>query len=173
MAGAMRHGMLGRFGQDSSGVAFLEFTIMFPFLLALALGVFEFGRALQHHHLINKAMRDAARYLARVPATCTAAGTGNGTVADAYKTNARNLALTGTVSGGTPVLSYWTNVNSIAINVDCVDRTSQTPAYRGPDFIPVMRVTATVPYADLGFLTVLGLGGFTFTVIHKELHIGE
>ena len=166
--------LLKRFRRDRRGVAFLEFTILFPLLLALSLGVFEFGRALQHHHLINKAVRDAARYLARVPATCSAAGTGNGAVDNsANVTEAQNLALTGAISGGTPVLNYWTNASTVAVDVDCIDATSGTPTYRGPAFLPVMRVTATVPYADLGFLTVLGLGGFTFSVNHKQLHIGE
>ena len=163
------------FVSDRRGVAFLEFTILFPLLLTLAIGVFEFGRALQHYHLINKSMRDAARYLARVPASCTSAGTSVGTVPDNYKTDARNLALTGVVSGGTPVLNYWTNPNSDAIDVDRIDPASQSPEYRtgANAFLPVMRVTASVPYADLGFLTVLGLGGFTYTVAHQQLHIGE
>jgi hypothetical protein len=39
--------------------------------------------------------------------------------------------------------------------------------------MPIINVTATVPYADLGFLMVLGLGGFTFSVDHTQLHIGE
>jgi len=159
--------------RDRKGVAFLEFTILFPLLLALTVGVFEFGRALQHHHVIDKAVRDAGRYLARVPATCTSAGTNNGTIDNAYITNARNLALTGVTSGGTPVLNYWTVPTTVAVNVDCVDRTSSTPSYRGADFMPIIRVTATVPYSDLGFLAVLGLGGFTFTVDHQQLHIGE
>jgi len=156
---------------DTKGVAFLEFTLLFPLLLALSIGVFEFGRALQHHHVIDKAVRDAARYLARVPATCPSAGTNNGTIDSAYITNARNLALTGRTSGGTPVLNYWTVPTSVAVNVDCVDNT--TPTFRGADYMPIIRVTATVPYSDLGFLGVLGLGGFTFTVDHEQLHIGE
>jgi Flp pilus assembly protein TadG len=161
------------FVDDAKGVAFLEFTILFPLLLALSIGVFEFGRALQHHHVIDKAVRDTARYLARVAATCTAAGTGNGTIDSAYLTNARNLALTGVMSGGSPILNYWTDPNSVAVSVDCVDRSSVTPPYRGASFMPIINVTATVPYADLGFLMVLGLGGFTFSVDHTQLHIGE
>lgn len=162
---------LSRFSRDAQGVAFLELALLFPLLLALSLGVFEFGRGLQHYHAVNKSMRDAARYLARVPATCSSAGTANGTVASGFQTNARNLALTGQISGGTPILSYWTNVNTVAISVDCVD--NQAPNFRGANFIPVMRVTATVPYGDLGFLTILGLSGFSFRVEHEQLHIGE
>lgn len=159
--------------RETKGVAFLEFTILFPLLLSLAIGVFEFGRALQHRHVIDKAVRDAGRYLARIPATCTAAGTNNGTIDSAYITNARNLALTGVTSSGTAILNYWTDPSTVAVNVDCIDRTSSTPSYRGADFMPIIRVTATVPYSDLGFLAVLGLGGITFTVDHEQLHIGE
>jgi hypothetical protein len=71
------------------------------------------------------------------------------------------------------VLKYWTAPSTITVDVDCVDRTSVSPAYRGAEFMPIIRVKATVPYSDLGFLTILGLGGFTFTVDHNQLHIGE
>ena len=162
---------LSQFLRDKQGVAFLELALLFPLLLALSLGVFEFGRGLQHYHAVNKAARDAARYLARVPASCSSAGTANGSVDSAFQTNARNLALTGQISGGTPVISYWTNASTIAINVDCVD--NQASTYRGAAFMPVMRVTVTLPYSDLGFLTILGLSGFSFRVEHEQLHIGE
>jgi Flp pilus assembly protein TadG len=171
MAAKRSYPFLSRFLRDKQGVAFLELALLFPLLLALSLGVFEFGRGLQHYHAVNKAVRDAARYLARVPASCASAGTAAGTVDTTFQTNARNLARTGQISGGTPILSYWTNASTIAINVDCVD--NQTPSYRGQPFMPVMRVTVTLPYSDLGFLTILGLGSFSFRVEHEQLHIGE
>ena len=112
-----------KWGLDNRGVAFLEFTILFPLLLVLTLGVFEFGRAMLDHHKIDKAVRDAARYLARVPVTCATAGTNNGTIDSSYITNAKNLALNGAISGGTAILNYWTNANTISVSVDCVDPT--------------------------------------------------
>ena len=169
--------ILERFFSDRRGVAFAEFSVLFPVLLALAVGVFEFGRGLQHFHAINKAVRDSARYLARVPTVaCTTAGAGAGTVSSTYVTQARNLALNGSISGGSPVLSYWTNPATVSVAVDCIDRTTPTPDFRETawgDYLAVMRVTAAVPYSDLGFLSVLGLGGFTFTVDHSQVHTTE
>lgn len=154
----------------------VEFTVTAPLLVALGLGVGEFGRALQHHHVVNKAMRDASRFLARVPVTC--AGPGTGSVTDtADLTLARNLALYGQTSVGTPRISYWTNANSVAVTVGCLDNSSN--AYRSTydpaiaTVIPLITVTATVPYQDLGFLSALGLGAITFSARHQQVHIGE
>ncbi len=157
------------------GASILEFTVLFPFLLVLALGAFEFGQALHHHHIVKKAVRDSARFLARVQATCPpgADGADLGTITNAADiTSARNLALTGiTAGGGAYVLNSWTNPASVAVAVDCFDNAGGT--YRGQSSIPTIRVTATLPYQDLGFLTLLGLSAMTFVIDHEQLHIGE
>ena len=162
------------FWRSGDGASILEFTIAFPFLLVLALGTFEFGRGMHHHHIAGKAVRDAGRYLARVQATCPpgASGTNTGTITNAADiTTARNLALTGETSGGTNVLSYWTNPGSVAVEVDCFDNTLGD--FRGQQSVPTIRVRATLAYQDLGFLTLLGLSAVSFVIDHEELHIGE
>lgn len=165
------HSGLTTLRKDRSGTAIVEMTIMAPVLISLALGVVEFGRALHHHHVINKAMRDAARFLARVPVDCpTGPGTGSVTNSADIDT-AKNLALNGAPTGGTPKVSYWTDPASITVQVDCSDNASG--AYRGQAAIPIITVTATVPYQDLGLLGVLGLSARTFTSRHQQMHIGE
>jgi hypothetical protein len=151
---------------DTGGATLLELTIVLPVLVALSLGVNEFGRALHHNHIVNKSVRDAARYLSRVPAVCP-----GGTIDANDVALARNLALTGYPSGGGPLISYWTNPASIAVTVNCYD--NSTGAFRGRSEIPIVRVTATVPYTDLGLLGVLGLSALTFTAAHEEVVIGE
>ena len=154
----------------------VEFTVTAPLLIALGLGVGEFGRALQHHHVVNKAMRDAGRFLARVPVDCSGGAGSTGSISLAGEvTKAKNLAMNGEVTGGSPRIDYWTDANTIAVNVDCTDRgTSLRSPFAGdPDVMPVIEVTATVPYQDLGLLTALGLGGITFSASHQQLHIGE
>lgn len=163
----MRH-----FLKDRCGASVLEMTVMLPFLVALAFGVIEFGRALQHYHTVNKSMRDAARFLARVQIGCAAPPSTSCTITDPNNlTRARNLAMTGYVSGGTPILKYWTDPTSVTVLITPFDNSAGT--YRGQPNIPRVNVRATVPFQDLGMLAVLGLNSMTFRVQHTELHIGE
>lgn len=166
------------FFKDQRATSVLEMTVMLPFLIALVFGVIEFGRALQDYHTINKSMRNAARFLARVKVdcqdppstTCSFVDPGNVTLA-------KNLALTGYVSGGTPMVSYWTDPNSIKVQLVPYDNTAGD--YVIPNQInqtgnfPRIEVTATVPFQDLGMLAVLGLSPITFTIHHNEVSIGE
>lgn len=171
MASRETHSWLTMLRKDRSGAAIVEMTIMAPVLISLALGVVEFGRALHHHHVINKAMRDASRFLARVPVDCPS-GAATGTVTESADiTRAKNLALSGDPDGGPPKVSYWTDPASIAVQIDCFPNTSG--AYRGQAGIPLITVTATVPYQDLGLLGALGLSAKTFTPRHQQMHIGE
>lgn len=159
------------FWRDRRGVAMVELSLMLPMLIALGLGIGEFGRALQHHHTLNKGMRDAARFLARVPVDCPS-GSATGTVTDvADVTTAKNLALNGAPSGGTPRVSYWNDPSTISVQVDCFDNTAGN--FRGRSGIPQITVSASVAYQDLGFLAVLGLPSRTFSVRHQQMHFGE
>ena len=46
-------------------------------------------------------------------------------------------------------------------------------AYRGRDQMPVIEVTATAPYEDLGLLSVIGFDSIDIEVSHQQLWIGE
>lgn len=152
--------------RDTRGATLLELTILLPVLVSLSFGVNEFGRALHHNHIVNKSVRDAGRYLSRVPAVCP-----GGTIDAAHIATARNLALTGYPSGGSPLISYWTNPATVSVVVNCYDNSAG--AFRGRTEIPIVRVTATVPYADLGFLATLGMPTLTLTAAHEEVVVGE
>ena len=165
------------FLRNQKGVAFLEFTILFPLLLVLAVGTFEFGHALQNYHLINKSLRDAARFLARQPISCASQGVNNGTIDPSIQTEAKNIAMTGEITGGTFLLNYWTDPNTVTISVDCDSSAGYYVANSGggtaTPFIPIIRVQASVPYADIGFLSLLGIGNFHFNVRHNEIGTRE
>ncbi len=156
----------GEFIGGTSGAAMVEFTLVAPLLIVLGLGAGEFGRAFQHHHVLNKAARDAARYLARVPASCA-----GGITDPAYVTAAKNLAITGYAGGGAPILSYWTDPTTITVTVGCYDNSAGT--LRGLSSIPLIKVSIQVDYADIGFLNLLGTDPITFNASHEEMHIGE
>lgn len=157
--------------RDRRGTSIIEMTLLTPLLISLGLGIAESGRAFQHHHVMNKAMRDAARFLARVPVTCPSGGATGTVTNSADVTTAKNLALNGAVTGGTPRVSYWTDPASITVQVDCFDNSAGT--YRGQPGIPLITVTAAVAYSDLGFLDALGMSAMTFTARHQQLHVGE
>lgn len=154
-----------RFCKDRKGAAVIEFALVAPLLIFLMCGMAEFANAMRQYHVMEKGVRDAGRYLARVPMTGCAVGA-NATTA------ARNLAVTGRVSGGTALLPNWDNVNSVAVSVaQCVDNSAST--YRGHAQVPVIQVRATAPYADLGLLTIIGVGAITLEATHQQLWIGE
>jgi TadE-like protein len=158
----------GRFYRDRDGGPIVELALVAPLLLALGLGVNEFGNAVQSYHVIDKGVRDAARFLARQ--TAPACG---GTVPSI--TQAKNLAMYGNTAGsGNPVLSFWTDPTTITVTVTCIDDSSGT--YLSPNGgtqIPIVTAEATVPYVGFGFLAYFGLGSPTFDTQHQELMLPE
>jgi len=159
--------------QDTRGAALIEFTLVLPILLSLALGVTEFGRMIQHHHVVQKGVRDAARYLARVDignTTCTKDANWN-----AKEVIAKDLAMKGSTDpAATLILNYWTNPTTITVALNCYNITADD--FRGREnssTIPRVEVTAIVPYQDIGLLEVLGFGPLTFTLAHEEMNFGE
>lgn len=164
------YGRLLRFWRDCRGASLVEMTILTPLLVSLGYGVGEFGRILHHHHVINKSMRDASRLLARVPVSCPA-GSATGSITNASDaTLARNLAVTGATGGGTQKIGYW-STGDVAIAVNCFDNSAGT--YRGAAGIPLITVSTSVAYSDIGLMTALGLSAPTLNVSHQQVHIGE
>ncbi|WP_046863580.1 TadE/TadG family type IV pilus assembly protein [Microvirga massiliensis] len=60
--------MLKRFRRNEDGAALVEATLVMPILVILMLGGIELGLGISAHHQIDKSVRDAARYFARLPA---------------------------------------------------------------------------------------------------------
>jgi Flp pilus assembly protein TadG len=156
---------LRQFRKDRSGAALIEFTVLAPLLISLMCGLAEFGQALRQYHIMEKGVRDAARYLSRVPANppCVAADATWGS----YVTQAKNLAVYGVTTSGTALFNGWTTATVSVANPTCIANPRGPLA---PD-LPKITVTATAPYADLGMLSALGLGPITLTVSHEELKV--
>lgn len=143
------------------GNAAVEFGLIAPLLLVLFLGIVEVGRVLHHHHVIVKGMRDAGRYLSRVvdPNDATS------------QTVARNLAMRASIDASAPLLlGYWTDPTSVDIVIATFD--NSTGKLRGEATIPLVTVTANVPYGGSIFPGWL-FSGVTLTASHQERHIGE
>ena len=156
---------LSTFFKAKRGAALVEFSLVAPLLIFLMCGMAEFACVMRQYHIMEKGVRDAGRYLARVPMTgCTLDSTSVGL--------AQNLALTGRTASGSYLLPSWTDTNTVSVAVaQCIDNSGG--AYRGHDDIPVIEVTAEAPYTGLGMLSIIGVGAITLEVTHQQLWIGE
>lgn len=84
------------------GQSLLEFAMVLPVLLLLAIGTIEFGRAYYHYNTLSKAVRQGARYMSIHGYTA------------AEQTNAKTMAIYGNVTGtGTPCLPGLTTGNIV------------------------------------------------------------
>ena len=91
-------GVAGR--RRQRGIAVVEFALATPVLLITMLVAFEFTRVFYEYNTLTKSVRDAARFLAE-----DAYDGGSVYNIDGGKIAlARNLAVTGQLSGGTPLL---------------------------------------------------------------------
>lgn len=156
---------LRQFRNDRRGAALVEFTLVAPLLITLMCGLAEFGQALRQYHIMEKGVRDAARYLSRVPANPPCIG------ADAnwagYVTQAKNLAVYGVTTTGTALFTGWTTATVSIPDPPC----TANPRGALASDLPKITVTASAPFADLGMLSFLGFGPITLTVAHEELKV--
>jgi Flp pilus assembly protein TadG len=169
---------LKRLWRARGGIAAVELALILPLFPLMLFGTIEIGRMLFDYQAASKSVRDATRYLTRIDST--ALGLACPTTIDnaaAEVTNAKNLALRGTIDTSKPfLLPYWTDLNSVSVTMGpCIDNTAATYQgfYAGVQQIPNITVTATVPMPLMnGWL--LGLGDtLTFTISHKEVHFGQ
>jgi Flp pilus assembly protein TadG len=160
MTADRRHHLLASW-RDEAGAALVEFTLLAPFLLVLALGMSEFGRFLYQYQLVVEGLRDGARYLARVQDPSL----------EANQTSAKNLAVTGTIDGtGDARVDGWVAAD-VEFDIEDVDNSDGT--YRGDPTIEVVQASTTFDYADLGFLAALGLPALSVTATHEQRAIWD
>ena len=157
--------LLFLFRRDTRGVAAMEAGLAFPFIVALAAGLFELGSIFYNFELIQTGVRDAARYLARVADPVASEG------------SARNLALRGTVdSSGALRVKWWQPAHiqiSYKTTPNPVDETTGRRLYRGRDPLIVVRVSTSFDHAGLGLLRAAGLGPVRVAAAHEERYVGE
>ena len=138
-----------------SGAALVEAAVVLPVFLTLVGGVYEFGFFLFQEQLVNSGVRDAARYLAL-------------TVDPTSNTNqsiAKNLAVSGSVSGGTPRIVGW-ETSDVTVSVRSID--NATGSYGGGPVVQVVTVSTSFAGHTLGFLGLLGLKSPTISASHQE-----
>ena len=136
--------------RGETGSAAVEMALVTPLLLTLMFGSFELGNYFLDEHVVTKAVRDGARYAARLPVTeyysgnSCSAGPYSGTKLSAIQ----NVTRTGRSDNtGTPRLITWTDASTISVSVACKPVATYPGIYTGlPGDVPVVTVIASVPY---------------------------
>ena len=177
-----------RLSRSETGTATVEFALfLFLILMPFLFGIFDIGRALEQHHVVTKSVRDAARYIARVPGfdpatpfevNCAETGAMLGATTPAG--DAKDLAMYGKMNPApteSPLMAAWDAVNdTTAYQTVCITGPvpPATPVIVDGETldINIVRVTANVPYDDV-LLQAFGIGAITFNVSHEERYIGE
>jgi len=157
-------GLFTALARDRSGSAAAEMALSLPLLLILLFGSFEVGYFFLSEHVVQKSVRDAARFGARLAMTnypsCTVPSGGTA------EQRIQRVARFGNAAGtGSARLLGWTADNMTTVTIAC-DNTSSygTGGIYGdfPNGAPVVTVTAQVPYNT--FFGVLSLGTGTLTL---------
>lgn len=137
---------------STSGSAAVEMALVTPILLTLMFGSFELGNYFLDDHVVIKAVRDGARYAARLPISnySCPSGSTSGTLLGS-STAIKNVTRTGTPDGtGAPRLASWTSQSTITITVGCKPTATYPGMYSQlPGDVPVVTISASVPYTTL------------------------
>jgi hypothetical protein len=148
--------------KDRTASAAAEMALVLPILLILIFGSVELGYYFMSEHVVDKAVRDASRYAARLPLTdypdCTS-------VDSTAALQIKRLARTGDPDGTIARLSGWTDDDMTEVMISCPG--PGTYANSGiytdfPDGAPIVTVKARVPYTTL--FGILGLGVTTLNL---------
>jgi hypothetical protein len=161
------------FAGRRDGAALVEFTLMVPMLLALAAGVTEMGLALHQQHVVTKSVRDAARFAARQFVAAPSCPLSTVTEWATIQSETQQVALRGSLSGSAPfLLSNWNQTSHVTVSDACSAAGALvSPAGAGAN-IPVITVSADVPFAGVGFLGFIGMNAFTIRASHSEMWVG-
>ena len=143
--------------RNEDGTAVVEMAVAAPLLLVLAIGAMAFGQAILDYATVDKSMRDATRFLARLPA---------GAVCSNWAQDAaKNLAVYGQETAGTnPLVRDWTTSTVDMEAPDC----GTTPSGNFS-----IRLHTAFPYTNT-MLAAIGLNDtLTMNIRHEQLSIGH
>jgi hypothetical protein len=130
---------------DRSGAAAAEMALVTPLLILLMAATFELGHYFLSEHVVQKSVRDAARYAARLPITAYPGCV----LSPAAESQIRKLARTGSPDGTVQRLQGWTNDNMVTVQLSCNGGLT-TGIYKDfPGGAPIIMVKASVDYPPL------------------------
>ena len=117
---------------DQFGSAAVEMALVIPLLLVLMFGSCEMGNYFLDNHVVQKAVRDGARYAARLPIENYSCPSGNSSGSLLSNASAiKEVTRTGKADGtGVPRLGSWTNSNTtVTITVSCKPKSTYPGIY--------------------------------------------
>lgn len=142
------------------GLAVVEFAIILPVILLIALAVTEAGRAMYQYNTLTKSVQNGVRYLSDKAID----GSGQLNITTTLEDDTKNLVIYGDINGGTPLLP--TKAPS-AIPVVTV---SQFPLFMYGDAAGVgdnhVKVTATYTFSPL-----FNLGGLGYQRVIPQFNV--
>jgi Flp pilus assembly protein TadG len=151
--------------RDQQGSALMEGAVMVPLVIAFFSGVFEFSWFFYRQHLVAIGLHDAASYLARSSDPCNP-------TSHAWKAaleQAKNLATTGSLSGGAARIRGWTadSVTPLCTKIDNPIGTNGLSRYRGLS-VYVVTVSTKFTYPSLGVLALLKLQSRSISASYSQ-----
>ena len=144
--------MVRRLAADTGAAAAAEMALVLPFMVALLFAAVELGNFFLSEHVVQKGVRDAARYAARLPMTDYA---GCAATAGAQQ-RIQRVARTGDPDGAAGTRTHgWADDSTVSVTVACNTSGTYTGLYTEfPMGAPVVTVVAEVPYPSLfGFIS--------------------
>ena len=156
--------------RDRRGSAGAEMALVAPLLCTILIGSVELGSFFYNEHILDKAVRDGARYAARQDFSHYSAcsGTPTGTI----EANTRALVRTSLLAGGNDRFADIQDSDITVTTLSCptlVSGQTMSGIYRNktPAGAPIVRVSATVDYTP-----VIG-AAFGFSGVGLHLHATE
>ena len=157
---------IAHLASDRSGASAAELALALPLLLILLFAPFELGYYFLSEHVVQKSVRDAARYASRLPMSNYPACAPTA----AAEQQIRRVAKAGDPDGDwdndgsqDQRLHGWTTDNMVTVTVSCDTSGTYTGIYVDfPGGVPIVTVTAQVPYPTL--LGTIGLGVTSLTL---------
>ena len=152
-----------RLAANRTGAAAAEMALAMPLLIILMISTFELGHYFLSEHVVQKSVRDAARYASRLPMSnypgCTPTA--------AAETQIQRVARTGRPDGTVQRLQGWTSDAMTTVSVTCLTGTTYTGIYVDfPAGVPIVTVSAVVPYPSL--FGVMGIDNVSLAVTARS-----
>ena len=147
---------LARLAADQQASAAAEMALVVPLLMLLLVVPLEAGYYFMSEHVVEKGVRDAARYASRLAITSYPGCLPTTAAED----DIQKVARFGDPAGTTPRLAGWTSDDMTTVTMTCDTSGTYTGIYTDfPDGVPVVTAEASVPYPTLFGSLVFGGAG--------------